>query len=434
MGRDATADRVSRRLCGTDDEGAAWLAALKAPARESRLTEAAPGPPPRPGLVWSDDTHRWRHPETGAEHEHPGHRDVPGAAWRARLTPDELRAVERVQGGAWVLNRYLRSGDPDPETAKTAAHLDAAIAKSPGLRADSTLYRALDFDDPAAAEQFLADKPVGAEFADGGYGSTSTDPDYVKGFWHGREGPRAVRLDVRAPAGAPGAYLSEGGAKHLAHESEFLLARGSRFKVLAREPFGAGGTRLVVQLLAPARESADPLATLFGTALLSEAFTGVDSHGHHWVNGKQVKKGDAENEGRAKAGAAAHAKVRTAMDAVGIPHAHLSDEELHAHLERLRPKEKAAPKAAEPIPEADAKLAADLMALRSAAAAGARDTPAAAFKARAEAAVAGLSLDRLNNVLAAMGYKAKQKSAAAARALVVSSVMSVRTAIDRSEV
>ena len=39
------------------------------------LFESAPGPPPRPGLVWNDTTHRWRNPETGEEHEHPHPRD-----------------------------------------------------------------------------------------------------------------------------------------------------------------------------------------------------------------------------------------------------------------------------------------------------------------------------------------------------------------------
>ena len=34
-------------------------------------TFAAPGPPPRDGLVWNDGTHRWRNPHTGEEHPHP---------------------------------------------------------------------------------------------------------------------------------------------------------------------------------------------------------------------------------------------------------------------------------------------------------------------------------------------------------------------------
>lgn len=33
-----------------------------------RVRESAPGPPPRPGLVWNDTTHRWTHPQTGKEH------------------------------------------------------------------------------------------------------------------------------------------------------------------------------------------------------------------------------------------------------------------------------------------------------------------------------------------------------------------------------
>jgi len=36
------------------------------------LSKGPPGPPPRPGLVWWEPTHRWRDPETGEEQEHSG--------------------------------------------------------------------------------------------------------------------------------------------------------------------------------------------------------------------------------------------------------------------------------------------------------------------------------------------------------------------------
>jgi hypothetical protein len=50
--------------------GAAELLGL-GEGKKKAVSEAAPGPPPRPGLVWNDDTHRWRHPETGEEVPHP---------------------------------------------------------------------------------------------------------------------------------------------------------------------------------------------------------------------------------------------------------------------------------------------------------------------------------------------------------------------------
>lgn len=58
---------------------------------------------------------------------------------------------------------------------------------------------------------------------------------------------RAVRIDFQLPEGTPGAFISPGGAEHLTHEREFLIARGGQFKVLEREPFGQGDTRLVVE-------------------------------------------------------------------------------------------------------------------------------------------------------------------------------------------
>ena len=58
---------------------------------EGKLLESAPGPPPKPGLVWNDQTHRWRNPQTGEEHEHPAkpaRQAAPKVAPVARLARD----------------------------------------------------------------------------------------------------------------------------------------------------------------------------------------------------------------------------------------------------------------------------------------------------------------------------------------------------------
>jgi len=60
------------------------------------LREAAPGPPPRPGLVWNDQTHRWRDPETQTFYAHPrGHQNIPGTSTIDMHLP-AMRAVDRL--------------------------------------------------------------------------------------------------------------------------------------------------------------------------------------------------------------------------------------------------------------------------------------------------------------------------------------------------
>lgn len=205
----------------------------------------------------------WRPDETVPEDYYAAGDDATahqtGEEWRQSLTAEERKEVGRFQGGGFAMQKDLRSGSPDATTLSRAALMDSAIAKSPGLRADSTLYRGLDFDTPQQAQQFLAGKQVGDEFTDLGYGSTSVDEAYIKTFWRGNEGPRSVRVDVRAPEGTAGAYMSEGGASHLEHEREFLLARGARYRVNEVRAIGDGGTHLVLSLLGTGEKKAfDP--------------------------------------------------------------------------------------------------------------------------------------------------------------------------------
>jgi hypothetical protein len=63
-----------------------WLPRPESDAR----TFSAPGPPPRPGLVWNDGTKRWRRPDTGEEHDHtPGGAAVRAVNYHGPVAPGE---------------------------------------------------------------------------------------------------------------------------------------------------------------------------------------------------------------------------------------------------------------------------------------------------------------------------------------------------------
>ncbi len=46
--------------------------------RSKSLQKGPPGPPPRPNLVWKQETHRWINPENGKMHDHTGKEFSPG--------------------------------------------------------------------------------------------------------------------------------------------------------------------------------------------------------------------------------------------------------------------------------------------------------------------------------------------------------------------
>lgn len=117
---------------------------------EGRVAEGAPGPAPRPGLVWNDGTHRWRNPETGEEHPHEPAAD-PKAAYEAATPaarkfldtayenaevtpgtppadPKEARLLARFLVGSWLEAPRLNLSPED--TASLERAMSAAV---PGL-------------------------------------------------------------------------------------------------------------------------------------------------------------------------------------------------------------------------------------------------------------------------------------------------------------
>ncbi len=106
------------------DAAPAGLRFVKPVAAESRFCEGAPGPAPRPGLVWNDATHRWRNPATGEEHEHPAATKPPAAKKdKAGAAPKAVAVVKSADGSRTTT---FAAGVPEAAAAKLApAILDA---------------------------------------------------------------------------------------------------------------------------------------------------------------------------------------------------------------------------------------------------------------------------------------------------------------------
>jgi len=136
------------------------------------------------------------------------------------LTPDEVQAgLFYSSKGDRILNSALRRGEAieSPRVAQKLADLDSAIAKS-ALSKDTVLTRGMKGDH---AVEFAKSLRPGDTFVDAGYTSTSATRAY--------DMPVQIRINAKkgqAAAPIPSFYASEG---------EFLLPRGTRFRVVGND-------------------------------------------------------------------------------------------------------------------------------------------------------------------------------------------------------
>jgi hypothetical protein len=210
------------------------------PFGESVVTEAAPGPPPRPGLVWNDSTHRWRNPKTGEEHEHPKGKGGKGGPVPAIAT------VTKSADGARTTT--FAKGAPEAAAARLGPTIIGAMKE---LKFD------IEFRDGliplgAIAQEVRATAPA------------ATDAEIVAALAHMRT--------TRQVEGQP---LNEVQKLEDPKSDVFPLGGG---KNLDTATLWDNGKPIHYFLL--------PRSTT--ESRVTENFTGIDAHGHHWVNGKQV--------------------------------------------------------------------------------------------------------------------------------------------------
>lgn len=171
-------------------------------------------------------------------------------AWGQSLTPDQQKTLEQYSRSLHVgLNRYLREGRPLPATyAKFVDDIDRAIDAAPPLPEPMILHRGI------GGERLLELQP-GEMFEDGAFLSTTSNKDVSRGFVY------KGSVEIRVPAGTKAAAMDANpGSVYLDEDSEneYLLPRGSRFRVLSVGENEVGKPHLVVEMLPPDRGTQAP--------------------------------------------------------------------------------------------------------------------------------------------------------------------------------
>ncbi len=142
-----------------------------------------------------------------------------------------------------TLNSYLRTGKNKPDDADLVPHIDSAIAGST-LRDPIVVHRGMDVDafgfdytnmpKGNAWQQF-----VGRTFKDKGYVSTAAGD---KGF------SRMIQVDITVPAGkGRGVYIGQKSSHPT--ESEYLIKRGSKFRITGVSTDSNGQVKMSMQMM-----------------------------------------------------------------------------------------------------------------------------------------------------------------------------------------
>lgn len=207
------------------------------------------------------------------------------------LTQGEVDAVEKYRGFKREnqdlffyekLNAYLRykeqRGPDAPDYSTEVANLDSVLEKFEGLPEDTIVYRGV-----GGRSKRYQNLKVGDEISDAGYTSTSLNEGVAWGFATGDDGADeylGFLIEIRLPKGTkviePIAATEadpEGYFRKRAEESkdraltsterEFILPRGSKFKVLERidEPEDSfetdTPTRFILELVPPTSTESD---------------------------------------------------------------------------------------------------------------------------------------------------------------------------------
>lgn len=196
----------------------------------------------------------------------PAAREMPSQEfddWRAatssKMSPDELKAGDDYMGGAYGVNRVLRTGEvPDTPLVR---NLDSLLEKSE-LPSDTVVTRGVYGD---AAYDSLSNLKPGDDFVDKGYLSTSVTPDGAYGSQTQIDDAIAhkqVMMEISLPKGSKAAPIFDPEVQ-LPSEREILLPRNQRLTVKAVDRFPDGQIKRVhLEALAPNPKTSNTPAPL----------------------------------------------------------------------------------------------------------------------------------------------------------------------------
>ena len=179
------------------------------------------------------------------------------------LPEPEVGAVHLYSGHNYTaINGPLRQGLPYREQwlAEATSRVDSALKRSE-LAADTLIYRGVGSDVAQAKLLTNGMLRVGDEFTDLAFGSSSVDRSVAVSF-AGGEFSDGVVVELHAPAGTKGLWMgkwrtSAGAEKSISRydtEAEFLLPRGTRFRVTGFEKAAPGRVgKIHAELLPPVK-------------------------------------------------------------------------------------------------------------------------------------------------------------------------------------
>lgn len=147
------------------------------------------------------------------------------------LSSTELSAATGYTGSAYkAINRHLRKGEiVDPKYLQQIQRLDSAVAKT-AAKEDMVVLRGVSKDAVSTWMQKNGLKEIkkGATIIDYGFVSTTRKASTASAFG-GHSSSSGFGLKIRVPKGSK--ILPLKSISQYAHEDEFLLPRGSKFKI-----------------------------------------------------------------------------------------------------------------------------------------------------------------------------------------------------------
>ncbi len=163
------------------------------------------------------------------------------------LTTHENNAVQDYRRqGHLDINHLLRNGSHASITGKRLENAQAATVRLDSAIAKSTVEKAVIVQRGMTSDAKWDQSMVGRTVSDKGFTSTTLDKTIAVSFARSADqklGDRSTIVEIHVPAGSKGLYLKE------RHESELLLPRGSRFKIVEISKSERGDTRVKVELL-----------------------------------------------------------------------------------------------------------------------------------------------------------------------------------------
>jgi hypothetical protein len=168
----------------------------------------------------------------------------------------------------FVLSRGQTAVDKALEETNIANILTDAIDNAPGLANETILYRSVKSEQ---GQQILG-LAIGEEFVSNGFSSTSIDKNKAMFIFNAMDENKALMV-IAAPPETKGLYIDARDEKDKMREFEFLLQRGTKFRVVDRDktkgPYGEVD-RVYVEIVSQETPNVIDTSALTGPAALPD--------------------------------------------------------------------------------------------------------------------------------------------------------------------